>query len=118
MSRQVRTTGPLNKTALGEAVAAELGVSLEQGHQAVAAVLNTIARTVASGHSVTVTNFGSWTPKHVAARKVRNPQTDERFVQPASTRLAFRISDHLRDVVKAQDPSAADITKRPKGGAR
>lgn len=118
MSRQVRPTGPLNKTALGEAVAATLGVSIEDGHQAVEAVLNTIAYTVACGHRVTVTNFGSWAPMHVPARKIRNPQTGERFINPASTRLVFRISDHLRDAVKAQDPAAANIAKRQKGGAR
>ena len=52
--------GPLNTTALAAHVARELGVTLDDGHRAVDAVLNTITRALAAGHSVTVTNFGSW----------------------------------------------------------
>ena len=112
MTTAARGTGPLNKTALGEAVAAELGTSHEQGQRALNAVLNVIARTVAAGHSVTVSNFGTWLPKHVPARKRRNPQTGGSLVVPAHTWLVFRASDQLQDAVKAHDPEAAVITKR------
>lgn len=112
MSTVIRTTGPLNKTDLGEAVAAELGVSHEQGHRAVAAVLNTIARTVASGHQVAVTNFGTWRPVYRPAHKAHNPQTLEHIHVQARTRLAFRVSAQLQDAVNAGDPDAAVITKR------
>ncbi|MFD4263965.1 HU family DNA-binding protein [Streptomyces sp. NPDC058534] len=115
MATVIRPTGPLNKTRLAEAVALQLGVSIEDGLHAVDTVLNTIVRTVASGHSVTVTNFGSWNPKHIPARNARNPQTGGQIFVPAHTRLAFRVSDRLADIVRHQDPSAADITKLPKG---
>lgn len=115
MATIVRPTGPLNKKQLAEAVALQLGVSLDDGFDAVDAVLNTIAQTVASGHSVTVTNFGSWNPKHRPARTARNPQTGELVTVPATTRLAFRISDRLAEIVRDQDPAAASINKLPKG---
>lgn len=121
MSRQVRPERPLNKTALGEAVAAALGVSIEDGHQAVAAVLDTIARTVAAGHQVAVTNFGTFVPKHLPARKAWNPQTGDPVVVEAGTKLHFRVSPQLQAAVKANDPDAAVITKRHRrtaGGAR
>lgn len=121
MSRQVRPTGPLNKTALGEAVAATLGVSIEDGHQAVAAVLDTIARTVAAGHQVAVTNFGTFVPKHVPARKAWNPATGDPILVEAGMRVHFRVSPQLQAAVKAHDPDAAVITKRHRrtpGGAR
>lgn len=112
------STGPLNKTGLGEAVALELGVSKQQGHRAVAAVLDVIARTVAAGHSVTVTNFGTWTPRYVPERKLAAREapvslaTRARTV-PAHHKLRFTVSPRLRAAVKAQDPAAATIRKRP-----
>ncbi|MEV0691813.1 HU family DNA-binding protein [Streptomyces sp. NPDC050388] len=118
MTTVVRPTGPLNKTRLAEAVALQLGVSNEDGIRAVEAVLNVIARTVAGGHSVTVTNFGSWIPKHRPASTRRNPQNGDPVPVPAHTRLFFRLSDRLAAAVRAQDPAAADITKLPKGSLR
>lgn len=112
MTTVVRPTGPLNKAGLAKAVAAELQISQAEAHRAVEAVLNTIGRTVASGHQIAITNFGTWLPKHVPARAARNPQTGDLVTLPARTRLVFRASEQLQDAVKARDPQAAVITKR------
>ncbi|MFB6955515.1 HU family DNA-binding protein [Streptomyces sp. NPDC056309] len=103
---------PLNKIALGEAVAAELGTSHEKGHEAVSAVLNVIARTVAAGHPVAVSNFGTFLPKQQPEHTARNPQTGASVTVPARSRLRFRPSPQLQDAVEAGDWKAAVITKR------
>lgn len=118
MNTQVRITGNLNTTHLAEAVAAELGVSHRQGAAAVRAVFDTVVRTVAAGHSVTVTNFGSWHPYRCAPYVARNPQTGERIPVPAQPRLRFRQADRLRALLEAPDPSGATIRKLPRALGR
>lgn len=100
-------TGPLNKTGLAEAVAADLGISVQDGFRVLDAVLGPIARTVTAGHDVTVTNFGTWRHVHHPARKARNPQTGEKVTVPARSAVRFRVSPRLQDVVNGGDPSAS-----------
>lgn len=107
-------TGPLNKTRLGEAIAIELDMSYEDGIRAVEAAFDVIARTVAAGHSVTITNFGSFSAVHKPARPARNPKTGELFVIPPRQEVRFLRSDRLRAVVHAADPATATIRKHPK----
>lgn len=114
MSTHARIAAPLNKTSLGEAVAAELGLSHDQGVRAVEAVLNIVTRAVVGGHPVTVTNFGTWVPVHRPARPARNPYTGEPMVIPAQQGVAFRTSPRLRELVRAADPASATIRKHPK----
>lgn len=113
MTTVVRATGPLNKTQLATAVAAELGVSIEEGSRALDAVLNTVTRTVTAGHDVTITNFGTFRAVEDAARLARNPQTGAQVTVPARAAVRFRVSPRLREVVRAGDP-AASIKKRPR----
>ncbi|MFG2400729.1 HU family DNA-binding protein [Streptomyces lydicus] len=112
MSIRTVPTGPLNRTALAEALAVETGVSICQATDSVNALLDIITRTVTAGHPVTVTNFGSWYPHDRAARNARNPQTGETFVAPASRGIRFRISPRLAAVVRAGDPATATVRKR------
>jgi nucleoid DNA-binding protein len=114
VATHARTTAPLNKTGLGEAVAAELGLSLKEGVRVVDAVLNVITRTVTAGHAVTVSNFGTWAAVHRPTRTARNPQTGEPVVIPARQEFTFRMSDRLREIVQAADPATATIRKHPK----
>lgn len=105
-------TGPLNKTALAEAVARELGCSREDGYQALNAVLDTITRTVTAGHDVTITNFGTFRAVEQAARLARNPQTGARTPLPSQPDVRFRVAPRLREVVRGGNPGAS-IRKRP-----
>ncbi|MFF7142319.1 HU family DNA-binding protein [Streptomyces nodosus] len=105
-------TGPLNKAGLAAAVAKELGISQPEGRRAVDAVLNTITRTLAAGHSVTVTNFGSWHAIQRPERQARNPQTGGSVTVPARQEVRVLISPRLRDLVRAGDPTVS-IRKNP-----
>jgi DNA-binding protein HU-beta len=114
VASRIRITGPLNGTRLAEAVAAEMGISRREGKRAVEAVLGIIARSVAGGHPVNVTNFGTWIPVQVDERTARNPATGEPVVVPARQELRFRQSPRLQELVREADPETATIRKYPK----
>jgi len=100
--------------SLCEAVAAETGLSRQQARTAVVATFDVIARTVAAGHSVAITNFGSWTPYRAEPRVRRDPRNGEPVPCPAHQALRWRLSPRLRDIVRDAAPDAATIRKLPK----
>jgi DNA-binding protein HU-beta len=104
-------TTPLNKTQLAAAVAAQLGVSLDDGFRTLDAVLDTITRTVTTGRDVTITNFGTFRAVTHAARTARNPQTGAPVPVPQRAVVHFRVAPRLQQVVRAGDPTAS-IRKR------
>lgn len=107
-------TERLNNTRLIEVVAADLGVSKDTASAAVMATFNAVARAVASGHSVAITNFGTWLPYDTPARTAVNPQTGEPISIPGHQKMRFRVSPNLADAVRRKD-RAATIRKAPKG---
>lgn len=113
MTTTARPTGPVNASDLAALVAAELGISEHQARRTVAAVLNNVTRTVAAGHAVTITNFGSWHPVPTAERPARNPRTGATVAVPATVRVRFRVAPHFKAAVQAADPEAVVIRKQP-----
>lgn len=113
MTTDTRPLADLDKNALAAAVAAELGFSQRQARDVVTTVFDQIARTVSSGHAVTISNFGSWLPAQAAARPGRNPATGELMVVPARPTVRWRLSPRLRDHVRTG--TVATIRKHPKG---
>lgn len=104
----------LSRTSLGEAVAVQMGVSLEQGHAAVFAVLDTVAKTLAAGYGVSVTNFGSWHPVVSAARRAHNPQTMEPVQVPESFRVKWTTGPKLLAMVNGEaEPTIKKAPKTP-----
>ncbi|AXH49400.1 DNA binding HU-like domain protein [Streptomyces phage Crosby] len=112
MSKQYVPSHDLSRTSLGEAVALQMGVSLEQGHEAVFAVLEVITKTLAGGYGVTVTNFGSWHPVVAPARRAHNPQTMEPVQVAESFKVKWTTSPKLREIVNGE--AAPTIKKAPK----
>lgn len=112
--RRVRRRGPLTKTSLGEAVAAELGVSPKEAARILEAVCDVIARTVTAGHNVSITNFGTWVSTRTPKRKARNPQTGGTVTVPARQVVRFRTAPRLAAIVRDGKVTAATIRKRPK----
>ena len=62
-------------------------------------MLSTIADALASGESVTIARFGTFTTKHREARQRRNPRTGETVAIAASIVPSFRARKTLRDAV-------------------
>ncbi|NGO69160.1 HU family DNA-binding protein [Streptomyces boncukensis] len=116
MTTHVQPKTDLNKGELADALAAELGISRRQARLAVEGVFDLIARAVSAGHTVTISNFGSWRPEEKPARAARNPFTGERVQVPARGGMRWRTSPRLREHLR--DGTAATIRKHPKGTLR
>jgi DNA-binding protein HU-beta len=114
-NKPTRITSRLNTTRFIEVVAADLGITPKEAHQTVLTVFSAIARANASGHSVSITNFGTFLSHRVKRTKRRNPQTGEAFTAPAFQAVRFRVSPHLADAVRRRDRNVT-IRKAPKGG--
>lgn len=89
----------LNHMQLVEAVAAETGLPRDTVSAVLRGTFDVIGQVVTDGGKVTVTNFGSWFSRAVAARQARNPQTGGRVTVPAGRRAAFRWSPKMKGAV-------------------
>jgi len=113
--KQYVPTHDLSRTSLGEAVAARMGVSLDEGHAMVLAVLDTVAKTLAGGYGVSVTNFGSWHPVVKPGRRARNPQTGETVMVDDAFRVKWTTAPKLREIVNGEaEPTIKKAPKTPK----
>ena len=64
-------------------------------------IIETIKVNVASGEKIALAGFGSFEVVERAARKGRNPQTNEEIIIPASKSPKFKASKNFKDVVNA-----------------
>ena len=82
----------LRKSDLPGRVATKLDGSKAQGEAALNAVLNSIQEALANGDRVVLTGFGSFSIRHVKARKVkpiRGSQVGGLITVPAHKRVGF-----------------------------
>lgn len=89
----------MNKLQLTEAVAAKANISKKVAAEAVNAVLDSIADSLAAGDDVKITGFGGFEVKERAARTGRNPKTGEAVEIAASKYVAFSAGSSLKDKV-------------------
>jgi DNA-binding protein HU-beta len=89
----------MNKGELIDAVAGSAGLSRADATKAVDAVLDSIQGTLASGGSVSLVGFGTFSVKARAARAGRNPRTGETIQIPASNVPGFKAGKGLKDAV-------------------
>ena len=89
----------MNKRELVEAVAGGTGMSRSAGAEALDAVLEAVAASLAAGEPVSVPGFGTFEVRERAARTGRNPQTGEVIEIAASRVPAFRAGKGLRERV-------------------
>jgi DNA-binding protein HU-beta len=89
----------MNKGELIEAVAGAAGLSRADATKAVDGVLDAITGTLASGGSVSLVGFGTFSVKARAARMGRNPRTGEAIQIKASNVPGFKAGKGLKDAV-------------------
>ncbi|MBQ7829221.1 MAG: HU family DNA-binding protein [Clostridia bacterium] len=89
----------MNKLQLTDAVAQKAGITKKDAAEAVNAVLEVIAETLAAGGDIKITGFGGFEVKTRAARTGRNPKTGEAVEIPASKYVAFSAGSTLKDKV-------------------
>lgn len=87
----------MNKRELVEAVAGGTGMSRSAVAEALDAVLEAVAASLAAGEPVSVPGFGTFDVRERGARTGRNPRTGEAIEIAASRAPAFRAGKALRD---------------------
>ena len=89
----------MNKSELVEVAAREAGITKAAAEQALSAITGAIVSTVASGESVTLVGFGTFSVAKRAKSKGRNPRTGEEIQIPASKLPKFKAGKGLKDAV-------------------
>ncbi|MGE4602144.1 MAG: HU family DNA-binding protein, partial [Planctomycetota bacterium] len=89
----------MNKADLVAVVQGNLGESKAGAERAVNAVVDAIKTGVKKDNSVQVVGFGTFSVRHRAARKGRNPQTGETIQIKASKSVAFKPSKNFKEMI-------------------
>jgi len=87
----------VTRADLTKAVYREVGLSRNESAQLVESVLEQISGTLASGESVKISSFGTFSVRDKAQRIGRNPKTGEQVPIPPRRVLVFRASLVLKD---------------------
>ena len=90
----------MNKEELVKEVSKKAKVSQKATTDVVAAILETIEKSVAKGKKVTLVGFGTFEARKRAARTGRNPQTGAELKIAAKTVPAFTAGKKFEDLVK------------------
>ena len=89
----------MNKSELVELIAARADISKSTAGDALEAVLDGITGSLASGNSVTLVGFGTFSMSRRAARDGRNPRTSETIKIKASNLAKFKAGKALKDAL-------------------
>ncbi|MGI6359769.1 MAG: HU family DNA-binding protein [Acholeplasmatales bacterium] len=90
----------MNKTELIAVVAERAEVTKKEAELVLAALVDTVAETLASGEKVVITGFGTFEVRDRVARKGRDPRTGKPIRIPAQKTPAFRAGKGLKDAVR------------------
>ncbi len=91
----------LTRMDLSEAVFREVGLSRNESSQLVESVLAHVSDALASGETVKISSFGTFSVRDKAARVGRNPKTGEEVPILPRRVLTFRPSHLMKDRVAA-----------------
>jgi DNA-binding protein HU-beta len=92
----------MNKSELIQQLSDRTGLAKADATRAFDALFDDggiIADALKQGEKVTLTPFGTFEPRHRAARKGRNPQTGQEIDIGASTSVGFRVGKRLKDAL-------------------
>ena len=89
----------MNKAELIEHIAQTAGISKTQATAALQAVETGVIDTLATGGTVELKGFGSFSVKDRASRPGRNPKTGEVITIPATKVPAFKAGKALKEAV-------------------
>ena len=95
----------LTRMDLSESVFREVGLSRNESAQLVESVLLHMSDALASGESVKISSFGTFSVRQKAARMGRNPKTGEEVPIDPRRVLVFRPSHILKDRVDSGNAS-------------
>ena len=96
MEKKIKT---LTRSDIADAITAEFQVTKSEALDFVDEVLNEISKTLASGESVKITGFGTFSVQKKGERMGRNPKTNEPAVIAARRTVSFKSSKFLKDKI-------------------
>lgn len=89
----------MKKTELIAAVAEKAGLTKKDAEKALAAVIDTIVDTVASGDKIQLVGFGTFERRERNARTGCDPRTNKQIEIPASKVPAFKAGSAFKEAV-------------------
>ena len=90
----------MNKKDLVNTLAKKVGLSKKAANDAIDTMIETITKSLKKGEKVTFVGFGTFTVRKRAARKARNPRTQQIIKVPAKKVPVFRPGSELRKAIK------------------
>jgi len=90
----------MNKQDVVNALADATGMTKVDSAKAVDSLIDVITSSLVKGEKVTITGFGTFESRSVAARMGRNIKTGSPIKIPASRRPAFKAGKTLKDAIK------------------
>ena len=91
----------MNKQDVINALAEATGMTKVDSGKALDAFMEVITNALVKGEKVTLTGFGTFEPRHVAAKMGRNIRTKAPIKIPARRRPAFKAGKTLKDALKS-----------------
>lgn len=89
----------MNKADLVKSISEKSGLTRTDAEKALNAFIDSVEEALVNGDKVQLVGFGSFEVRERAARKGRNPQTNEEITIKASKAPVFRSGKALRDLV-------------------
>ncbi len=90
----------LTKIEIFELIRQKTFLSPQQARNSVETLLEIMKSTLASGEDIMISGLGKFCVKDKAARKGRNPATDEEMILKARRVVTFKCSGKLKNKVK------------------
>ena len=90
----------MNKEELVKEISKKSKVSQKMAGEVLAAVVDTVQKTVSKGKKVTLVGFGTFEPRKRSARTGRNPQTGAAIKIAAKTIPAFSAGKKFKELVQ------------------
>lgn len=91
--------GKITTAQIAETIAASKGSTKSAIKDGMEAIFGEIAEQLAAGNEVSIAGFGTFKPRHNAARKGRNPSTGAEIDIAASVSAAFKQAKALKDAL-------------------
>lgn len=98
----------VNKQTMVDAISSKAGVSKKTAGLVLAATLDVIVESVASGNRVSMVGFGTFDSKDRPERLGRNPKTGEEMTFPAARVPTFSFGKTFKDRVKEEEGEGGD----------
>lgn len=89
----------MNKSELIDAIATKADMQKVQAGRALDAFIDSVTQALQEGDTVSLVGFGTFSVKHRAERKGRNPQSGEEITIKAAKVPSFKPGKGLRDAV-------------------